>query len=102
MALYRMVQESLNNVIHHSEAAEAWVEIIYSPETLSITIRDNGKGFKVPVTPAEFAKKGHFGLLGLHERAELLGATLDIISTLHQGTLISIHLIENGTNHESK
>jgi signal transduction histidine kinase len=102
MALYRMVQESLNNVIHHSEAAEAWVEIIYSPETLSITIRDNGKGFKVPVTPAEFAKKGHFGLLGLHERAELLGATLDIISTLHQGTLISIHLKETGTNHESK
>src|SRR5450759_4189891 len=62
MALYRMVQESLNYVTHHSEADEAWVEIIYSPETLSISIRDNGKGFKVPVTPAEFAKKGHFGL----------------------------------------
>jgi len=92
MALYRMVQESLNNVIHHSEAAQAWVEMIFSPENLSISIRDNGKGFTVPVTPAEFAKKGHFGLLGLQERAELIGATLKITSTLRQGTLISIHL----------
>ena len=100
MALYRMVQESLNNVIHHSEAAQAWVEMIFSPENLSISIRDNGKGFTVPVTPAEFAKKGHFGLLGLQERAELIGATLKITSNLRQGTMITIHVKEIELVHE--
>ncbi len=100
MALYRMVQESLNNVVHHSEATQAWVEMSFSPENLSVSIRDNGKGFTVPATPAEFAKKGHFGLLGLYERAELLGASLKITSTLHKGTLITIYLKEIGPAHE--
>ncbi len=92
MAIYRMVQESLNNVVHHSEARQAWVEMQFSANDLSITVRDDGKGFKVPGSAAEFAKKGHFGLLGLHERAELIGATLKISSTSRQGTVIAIQL----------
>jgi signal transduction histidine kinase len=95
MALYRMVQESLNNVIHHSEAAQVWVDVGFTPENLSISIRDNGKGFTVPGSPAEFAKKGHFGLLGLYERAELLGAALNISSAPKRGTAILIQLSEN-------
>ncbi len=92
MAIYRMVQESLNNVIHHSTAKQAWVELHFTPHDLSITIRDNGKGFKVPETALEFAKKGHFGLVGLHERAELIGAVLEIKSAPQQGTLVAIQL----------
>ncbi len=92
MAIYRMVQESLNNVIHHSEAKQAWVELRFTPDDLSISIRDNGKGFKVPETASEFAKKGHFGLVSLHERAELIGATLKIVSSPHQGTKVAIQL----------
>jgi signal transduction histidine kinase len=95
MVLYRMVQESLNNVIHHSESTQAGVEMNFSPEKLSISIRDNGKGFTVPGTPAEFAKKGHFGLLGLYERSELLGASLKITSSSKGGTTILIGLPEN-------
>jgi signal transduction histidine kinase len=102
MALYRVVQESLNNVVHHSEASQAWVKVDFTLENLTISILDNGKGFAVPATPAEFAKKGHFGLLGLHERAELIGAAMKITSNLHQGTQITINLKGTGSPDETK
>ncbi len=94
LALYRMVQESLSNVLHHSGAQRAWIELTFSPHNLLITIRDNGKGFIQPASPAEFVKKGHYGLLGLHERAELIGAALKITSAPGQGTLVTIELSE--------
>ena len=57
-----------------------------------LTISDNGRGFQVPASPAELAPSGHFGLLGLHERAELIGAHLDIQSSPGQGTLVVVQL----------
>jgi signal transduction histidine kinase len=92
MMLYRMVQESLNNVIQHAHARHAWVEIEFTKKELGIQIRDDGKGFKVPYNPSEFPEKGHFGLLGLHERAELIHAALEISSRSRKGTTISIRL----------
>jgi signal transduction histidine kinase len=90
MSLYRMVQESLNNVIRHSNAKQAWVKMEFTDSSLSISIQDDGKGFVVPSNPAEFPKKGHFGLLGLQERSELINAELEIISKPGKGTTISI------------
>ena len=92
MSLYRMVQESLNNVIHHAEAKHTWVELEFTEIKLSVQIRDDGKGFVVPKNPVEFPKKGHFGLLGLQERSELINAKLAIISSPGNGTMISIQL----------
>lgn len=92
MSLYRMVQESLNNVAHHAQASQAWVEISFSPTALKVEIRDNGTGFVVPASSREFTQKGHFGLLGLHERAEIIGAELCIQSKPGQGTRVSIEL----------
>jgi signal transduction histidine kinase len=92
MSLYRMVQESLNNVIHHANAKHAWMELEFTDTELSIQIRDDGNGFVVPTNPAEFPEKGHFGLLGLQERSELINAELDIISRLGEGTTISIRI----------
>lgn len=92
MSLYRMVQESLNNVIHHANAKHAWVNLEFTDTELSIQIRDDGIGFIVPTDPAEFPEKGHFGLLGLQERSELIQADLDIISKPGKGATISIRL----------
>jgi len=92
MSLYRMVQESLNNVVHHASADHAWVELQFTELGCSIQIRDDGKGFVVPDNPGEFPKRGHFGLLGLHERAELIGAELKIDSKPGNGTTIRIGL----------
>jgi signal transduction histidine kinase len=55
-------------------------------------VSDDGSGFTVPESPAEFAPSGHYGLLGLHERAELIGAQLEIHSAPDRGTRLVITL----------
>ena len=92
LALYRMVQESLNNSVHHAQAKHASVKMEFNPEETRLEITDDGKGFEVPKTPAEFTPQGHFGLLGLYERTELIGAHLEISSSPGKGTRLSIDL----------
>jgi signal transduction histidine kinase len=55
-------------------------------------IVDDGVGFDVPKNPSEYAPSGHYGLLGLHERAELIGATLQIRSSAGKGTSLTVSL----------
>jgi len=92
MSLYRMVQESLSNIAHHSQAQQAWVELSFTPTGVTLEVRDNGKGFIVPADPMNFPKMGHFGLLGLHERAEIIGAELRLLSIPGQGTRVLVNL----------
>jgi signal transduction histidine kinase len=92
LALYRMVQEALNNAVHHANAKYISVSLDFSVNQLTVMVQDDGKGFEVPRTPADFTPQGHFGLLGLYERAELIGAHLDIISSPGNGTQLTITL----------
>ena len=92
LALYRMVQEGLNNALHHTQATHISVIMEFKSRATSLEITDNGKGFEVPKTPAEFTPQGHFGLLGLYERAELIGAHMEITSSLGKGTHLRIDL----------
>jgi signal transduction histidine kinase len=93
MALYRMVQESLNNALQHANANHAWVNMEFTDKELLIQVKDDGKGFVVPSNPSEFPEKGHFGLLGLKERSEIINAELDIESAAGKGTTISVRLM---------
>jgi signal transduction histidine kinase len=92
LALYRMVQEGLTNAAHHAQAKHATVRLEFTSLKLSLEITDDGTGFAVPKTPAEFAPQGHFGLLGLYERAELIRAQLEIRSSPGKGTNLTISL----------
>lgn len=92
LALYRMVQEALSNVARHAEAEQTWVEISFTNLGVNIEVRDDGRGFIVPESPSSFAPSGHYGLLGLYERAALVGARLDIFSEPGKGTRVSINL----------
>ncbi len=92
LALYRITQEALNNVIRHSQATQAGLEVAYSEQGLRITVKDNGVGFSVPAAPTEFAPSGHFGLLGMRERAQLVGARLDVQSRRGSGTELAVWL----------
>jgi signal transduction histidine kinase len=92
LALYRMAQEALNNAARHAQATQANLTITFLPQEVTLQVSDNGKGFDVPQSPAEFAPGGHFGLLGMYERAELIGARLDIHSSPGEGSRITIHL----------
>jgi len=92
LALYRIAQEALSNVARHAGAARADVYLHFDENEIRLTIQDDGKGFVVPETPAEMAPNGHFGLLGVQERAEAIGAHLQIASELEQGTRIQVFL----------
>jgi signal transduction histidine kinase len=92
LALYRMAQEALSNVTRHAQAGQANVELRFEHKVVSLEVRDNGQGFEVPRSPAEFAPSGHFGLLGLHERAELIGARLEIDSAPGEGVCIRVNM----------
>lgn len=92
LALYRMAQEALNNVARHAQASQADLKISFTSQDVTLLVSDNGSGFDVPNSPAEFAPSGHFGLLGLHERAELIGADLEIRSSSGQGTCLTVTL----------
>ncbi len=92
LALYRMAQESLNNMVRHAQATYASVQIDFEPQSITLQITDNGTGFVVPKSPAAFVPGGHFGLIGLYERAQLIGAQLEITSTLGKGTLLNVYL----------
>lgn len=92
LALYRIAQESLSNISKHAEASRASMIINFTPSITTLTVLDDGCGFVIPQSPAEFAPKGHFGLLGLHERAELIGANLNIYSSPGQGTRVVVSL----------
>ena len=78
MALYRIAQEAINNAVRHAKAQNIWVSIIFRENTLELEIQDDGLGFIAPANPMDFSKGGHFGLLGIYERAELIGAKLVI------------------------
>lgn len=92
LSLYRIAQEALNNVVKHANANKAELMIAFNSSTIQMEISDNGKGFVAPKSPTEFAPKGHFGLLGIHERADLIGAKLELESTLGRGTKLTLRL----------
>jgi PAS domain S-box-containing protein len=81
-AVYRLVQEALNNVSKHSMARRADVTVRTSRGSIEIEVRDDGVGFE-----PNLVREG-FGLVGMRERAALLGGTLDVDSTRGSGTRI--------------
>jgi ligand-binding sensor domain-containing protein/signal transduction histidine kinase len=88
---YRIVQESLNNILKHSSAANASITIRRDQAHLSLTIHDDGKGWTLH-GPQPDGHPGGFGLVGISERAQLLGGTPRIQSAPGQGTTISMEV----------
>lgn len=93
LALYRMAQEALSNVMRHAGASQGSLEIAFEREGVTLAVQDNGRGFPYPESLARLPPQGHFGLIGLHERAELIGATLEIQTAPGSGTRIQIGLV---------
>ncbi len=87
-ALYRIVQEALSNVLKHADADEAVVTLKMDREILQIEIEDNGIGME----NINHTQSGHYGLLGMNERAVMIGAALTITSDLEKGTIVSVRL----------
>lgn len=88
LALYRIAQESLTNVLRHAHARSARVEVVQSADGYTVTVTDDGIGFIDSPSPAG----GGRGLLGMRERAELLGGTLEVSRSPGGGTRIAARI----------
>ncbi len=92
LALYRMGQEGLSNVARHAQPTQAELRLDFCDAEVRLMIQDDGCGFAVPESPAQMTGKGHYGLLGIQERAELIGAKMMIESETNKGTCLTIIL----------
>src|SRR5207302_1856567 len=82
ITLYRIVQEALNNVLKHAQASSASIELLFGPERVSCTIRDNGVGFAAE----RIQHSEGLGLAGIRERLNALGGSLHFASMPKRGT----------------
>jgi signal transduction histidine kinase len=92
IACFRVAQEALTNVARHAHARHVRIEFGQGDGVVRLLIRDNGVGFDVAKTLRRAASGDHLGLLGMKERAEILGGELEIDSLPGHGTRIFITL----------
>jgi signal transduction histidine kinase len=84
--IYRIAQEAVTNVVKHGDAKHLILNFTCSEGKVELTVRDDGVGFD----PDKNKKESHFGLVGMQERADLVGGTLKIVSKFGQGTTIQL------------
>lgn len=85
--IYRVVQEGLNNIKRHSGTQRAWVRLRYSGDALEVEIEDHGRG----LSPSSNGARG-IGLVGMRERAQLIGAELKFSQPAEGGTLVRLRV----------
>ena len=86
--VYRIVQEGVNNILKHSNATEAEIDIEQENGSINVRMHDNGRGFD----PSRLQGQQTLGLSGMRERVSILGGKFNIASHIGIGTDISIHL----------
>ena len=87
-ALYRMVQETLTNIARHAQATQVTVVLRCQPDTVTLTVQDNGVG----LSAAPALRPAAHGLLGMRERCQMLGGHIDIVSTQQGGVRVTVQL----------
>jgi signal transduction histidine kinase len=87
--VFRIASEAIRNAFQHANALRIEVEICYDEHQLRVRIRDDGRGIDSQIL-ADKGRKGHWGLRGMHERAKLVGGSLEVLSKLDSGTEIQL------------
>jgi PAS domain S-box-containing protein len=88
VALFRIAQESLNNVVKHAGATRVSLTLQEAPEWIVLEVQDNGRGFD----PVQSARKKTFGILGIKERVEMLKGRLQIDSAVGKGARVRVEI----------
>ena len=89
---FRIVQEALRNVAVHAQATWVHVELLFADDDITLRVEDDGVGLHTPSHPFHLVEAGHYGLLGMRERAELHGGWLQVESEPGRGTTITARL----------
>ena len=96
VAVYRICQEGLNNIAKHAAASRVKIKLHYAAGKVDMHIQDNGRGFA-----PNLSVPGHYGLSMMNERAEAVGAKLEIMSRPGKGTAIIFRWQETSAEKES-
>jgi two-component system, chemotaxis family, CheB/CheR fusion protein len=86
LSLYRIIQELINNILKHSGASRAFIELVKDANQIMLKVKDNGKGFDYQ----KLEKHRGLGLSSIRNRANLLGGTMKVDSKPGKGTLVTI------------
>jgi signal transduction histidine kinase len=88
VVLFRIAQEAVTNAVRHAGPSKVIIRLNKQPQQVNLSIEDNGCGFDFEKTLQEAVAREYWGLLGMIERAELVGGELDITSKPDSGTII--------------
>ncbi len=91
-ALFRILQEALTNILRHAQATEVHIQLSSKNDAISLTISDNGRG----ITEGEKSGQRTLGLLGMRERAHLIGGEMEITGTAAKGTIVVVRIPTTG------
>ena len=92
IAIYRLFQEALNNIIRHASSKHVTLQLVQYDDAIEGTIEDDGRGFNPEDIYTNRDQPRGLGLLGMQERVELFGGTLEISSQYGQGTIIKFRI----------
>jgi len=88
LAVYRIAQAAVSNAVRHGQPSGIRLQLEFADEGVTLTAEDDGDGFVPSEMPGDLAAQGHFGLVGMYERATALGGHLSLRSTPGQGTKV--------------
>jgi signal transduction histidine kinase len=88
-ALFRILQESLNNVARHANASEIQIDLTHADGWMSLIVQDNGRG----IAAADTDHQHSFGLMGMHERAHVCGGQVSIHGEPGKGTTVRVRIL---------
>ena len=94
LVLFRIAQEALSNVRRHSKATKAQIRLEFAARRLKLEVDDNGQGFEVPQMLSRLATGKKLGIMGMQERARIIGGTFALRSEPGRGTTVSVEVEE--------
>lgn len=101
LAAYRIAQEALTNALQHANARNIVVRVRCDQEAIVVAVEDDGVGFILPPRPDVLTRQGHFGLVGMQERATRLDGSLTIETAPGQGTRVVARFPQGGSSDRS-
>jgi len=92
LVIFRIAQETLSNVRRHSQASAVDMTIDFGDDALTLIISDDGQGFSMPQRASDLVLSSKLGIVGMRERARLVGGTLIVQSEAGAGTTVTLRV----------